>query len=252
LFSLFFHIDPPDEDLLIADLFEAGTAGIAEEPGGLRAFFHDGAEAEILRRFAARSPIFHREPETDWQRATLDSFHPIEIGRRLFLVPPWHCDPIPSGRMRLEILPGMACGTGWHPCTQLCLEALEEIVKPGDRVLDVGAGSGILSVAARLLGAGIVAACDLDEDAARIAAARVTGSVFCGSADAVRDRWADVVVANISSAAVETLRAEFTRVSRSRESTLILSGFPEDDPPADYATDRISSRDGWACWICRA
>lgn len=251
MFSLFF-IDPLDEDLLAADLCEAGTAGITEEPGGMRAFFEDGEEMVILRRFAVRSPVFRREPETDWERKTLDSFHPLEIGRKLFLAPPWNHDPVPAGRIRLEILPGMACGTGWHTCTQLCLEALEQIIDLGDRVLDVGTGSGILSVAATLLGARSVAACDLDEAAVRIAAVRISGLVFCGSAEAVRDHWADIVIANISSAAVESLRGEFARVSRSRESTLILSGFSEDDPPAGYATDEISLRDGWACWICRA
>lgn len=250
MFSLFF-IDPSDEDLLRAELGEAGTAGITEEPGGMRAFFEDAEEVVILRRFATRSPVFHREPQTDWEQKTLDSFHPIEIGRRLFLVPPWHKDPVPPSRLRLEILPGMACGTGWHPCTQLCLEALEEIVNPGDRVLDVGTGSGILSVAAKLLGAGSVAACDLDEAAARIAAARIGGFVFCGSAAAVRNHWADIVIANINSTAVESLHGEFARVSRSR-GTLILSGFSEDDPPVGYTTGRISLRDGWACWICRA
>ncbi len=72
--------------------------------------------------------------------------------------------PTPPGRLRLEIYPGMACGTGRHPATQLCLQAIERYVRPGARVLDVGSGSGILSDAARLMGAASVIGCDIDPD----------------------------------------------------------------------------------------
>ena len=74
---------------------------------------------------------------------------PMLAGERFFLVPPWCDDPAPPGRLRLEIYPGMACGTGRHPATQLCLEALERTVRPGMTLVDVGTGSGILSAGAR-------------------------------------------------------------------------------------------------------
>jgi ribosomal protein L11 methyltransferase len=67
-------------------------------------------------------------------------------------VAPWSEQAAPPGRVRLEIEPGMACGTGRHPATQLCLEAMERFVRPRSRVVDIGTGSGILARAATLLG----------------------------------------------------------------------------------------------------
>jgi ribosomal protein L11 methyltransferase len=118
----------------------------------------------------------------------------------------------------LELNPGQQCGTGQHPCTQLCLEAMERIVQPGDSVLDVGSGSGILSIAAQLLAAGCVIACDIDAEAARVV------PFFVGSIDAVRSDSFDVVVANINESVIEELHSEFVRVARRR----ILSGFHDD------------------------
>ena len=106
----------------------------------------------------------------------------------------------------------MACGTGRHPATQLCLQAIERYVKPGARVLDVGSGSGILSDAARLVGAGCVIGCDVDPDAVRIARERVHVPMFVGSVDAVRAEWADVIVTNIDAATLERIAPELERV----------------------------------------
>jgi len=238
VFSVFLSCAPAQEDELAAELYDAGTAGIAEELGGLRAFFEDG-ETEILTRFAAFDPVLRREDETDWAAVSRDSFPPLEIGERWFLAPPWCEDATPPGRIRLVINPGMACGTGWHPCTQLCLESLEHAVGPGDMVLDVGSGSGILSEAARLLGARTVIACDIDGEVL---------PMFKGSAEAVRTGSVDVVVANISAPAVEDLHPELTRVLKAG-GRLIVSGFEINDLPPGFDDCRQLTRDGWACLI---
>jgi ribosomal protein L11 methyltransferase len=201
---------PERVDTLLAELWEAGTMGVIEGDGFVEAFFDDLAAAA-----AFGNPI--PAAERDWVQETEDAWPPILVGEKFFVVAPWRKEPTPAGRFRLEINPGMQCGTGQHPCTRLCLEAMERIIQPGDRVLDVGTGSGILSIAAKMLGAATVVACDIDAEAAREAL------FFIGSVDAVRGGAFDVVVANISEVVIGDLKDEFERVAPRR----ILSGFQD-------------------------
>jgi ribosomal protein L11 methyltransferase len=203
---------PSDDELLTLRLWEAGTLGITEGDGFIDAFFED---AGVASRFGEPQAV----EEQDWVARTQESFPPLPVGEKFFLAPPWRTEPTPPGRLRLVINPGAQCGTGYHRCTQLCLEAMERIVRPGDSVLDVGSGSGILSIAAKLLGAGRVVACDIDSDAARPV------PFFVGSVDAVGSNTFDVVVANINEDVVGSMRADFERVAPKR----ILSGFQDDD-----------------------
>jgi ribosomal protein L11 methyltransferase len=249
VFSLFLTCDPASEDRLTADLWEQETAGVSDEPGGLRAFFEDVQRVpELIEQFRDYSPELRLESDTDWEQVSRDAFPPLPIGERFFLVSPWSDAPTPNGRLRLEIYPGMACGTGRHPATQLCLEAMERHVQPGATVVDVGAGSGILSAAAQLLGASPVIGCDIDPEAVEIARSRVDAVFFIGSLDAVRSEVADVIVANISSAAVEQLRPEFERV-RIAGGKLILAGFPASDLPEGFAPQEILQREEWVCYV---
>jgi ribosomal protein L11 methyltransferase len=255
LFSLLLHPSPDSEDILIAELQECGTAGITEESEGLRAFFLSDPESDpdarsLLQRFAEFSPELREEEPTDWEQVTRDAWPPLCVGERFYLVAPWdEATPTPHGRLRLEIYPGMACGTGRHPATQLGLQAIERYVNPGMSVLDVGSGSGILSDAATLVGAACVVACDIDPDAVRIAAERVRVPMFVGSADAVRAEWADVIVANIDAATLERIAPELERV-RKPKSTLILSGFPQWDLPAGFGPSETLQLGEWACLVC--
>jgi ribosomal protein L11 methyltransferase len=251
LFSLLLHASPDRVDFLVAELQECGTAGVAEEEAGLRAFFEACQDAEaLIRCFAEFSPEPREEEATDWERATHDAWPPVCVGQRFYLVAPWDSAvATPPGRLRLEIYPGMACGTGRHPATQLCLEAIERYVRPGQRVLDVGSGSGILSDASRLLGAACVVGCDIDPSAVQIARERVSVPMFVGSADAVRSQWADVIVANIDAGTIESIAGELTRV-RKPESTLILSGFPEWDVPKGFSPKEVLRLEEWCCFIC--
>lgn len=236
---------------MIAELHECGTVGITEDDAGLRAFFDGGEDALALaRRFAEFAPEVRVEEPADWEQLTRDAWPPLLVGERFYLVAPWdeHV-ATPPGRLRLAIYPGMACGTGRHPATQLCLQAIERFVRPGARVLDVGSGSGILSDAARLMGAASVTGCDIDPDAVRIASERVHMPMFVGSAEAVRSQWADVVIANIDAATLERIAGELNRV-RKPESTLILSGFPEWDVPEGFAPKGILQLEEWRCFIC--
>jgi ribosomal protein L11 methyltransferase len=245
LFSLLLRVDEQNQEIVIGDLWELGTMGIVQHSGALEAFFDNTADTEeLLRRFASLLPRVIRQEETDWVRRTEESFPPQLIGNRFFLVPPWNHEAAPAGRLRLEINPGLACGTGWHPCTRLCLEAMERTIRAGDRVLDVGTGSGILSVAAALLGAGSVIGCDVDPEAVRIARDRIDNPLFVGSADAVVSNSVDVLVANISAEAARDLFAEFCRVAR----VIILSGF-QSSPALSEQPEVTLESEGWLCLV---
>ena len=219
MFSLEIDCDPGARDLLIADLWELGSAGIVElAENSVRAFFDDDADQDAL---CARYPAarLRREEDRDWVQSARDLLQPMEVGERFYLVPEWRDDATPAGRFRIVVNPGMAFGTGVHETTRLCIESLEMCVKPGMAVLDVGTGSGILARAASLLGAAPVYACDIDPIAVQIA-----GQGFVGSVDAVRDRAVDLVVANISPEAIVQLAPDLLRVLRSN-GILLASGF---------------------------
>ena len=219
VFSLEIETTGEDRDLLIADLWEQGSCGIAEPEGhSVRAFFEDSADsAALLARYMGAS--IRQEEERDWVQSARDLLQPMEVGKRFFLVPEWRDDPAPAGRFRIAINPGMAFGTGVHETTRLCLEALEDYLEPGMTVLDVGAGSGILRRAAQLLGAGKTYACDIDPVAVEIA-----GDAFVGSADGVRSASVDLALANISPEAIIALAPDLLRVLR-QGGILLASGF---------------------------
>ena len=105
--------------------------------------------------------------EEDWATSWQKYYRPIPVGKRLIIIPDWmRGESVPDGRAPLYLDPGLTFGTGAHPTTQLCLELLEDALRPGDRVLDLGCGSGILSIAALLLGASRAVGVDIDPKAA--------------------------------------------------------------------------------------
>ncbi|HDR8939928.1 50S ribosomal protein L11 methyltransferase [Burkholderia vietnamiensis] len=139
--------------------------------------------------------------EQDWVRLTQSQFEPIPIGERIWVVPSWHDAPDPDALI-LELDPGLAFGTGSHPTTRLCMEWLEQTVKPGQSVLDYGCGSGILAILARKCGADPVIGIDIDPQAvesARQNSERNHADVTYGLPDACPDGEFDIVVANILS-----------------------------------------------------
>lgn len=106
-------------------------------------------------------PQYRPIKDQDWMESWKQHYQPVMVGEKLAILPAWIEREFP-GRLAVRINPGMAFGTGTHPTTQLCLELLETYLQPGERVLDIGCGSGILSIAAVQLGAQSVTAVDID------------------------------------------------------------------------------------------
>ena len=129
--------------------------------------------------------------DTDWENNWKQFYKPMEIGDRLIVIPEWESAGVPEGRVALRLNPGLTFGTGSHATTRLCLTALEKHVRGGETVLDLGCGSGILSIAALLLGADHAAACDIDEKCMDVA---YENAALNGvGRDRYTVRWGDVV-----------------------------------------------------------
>ncbi|WP_201713545.1 50S ribosomal protein L11 methyltransferase [Rossellomorea arthrocnemi] len=143
--------------------------------------------------------------EEEWATAWKKYYHPVKISDKFTIVPTWEdYTPVHSDELIIELDPGMAFGTGTHPTTVMCIQALERIVKENDSVIDVGTGSGVLSIASALLAADNVRAYDLDEVAVRSARLNVklnkvqkTVSVDANNLLNGVSGQSDVIVANI-------------------------------------------------------
>ncbi|AKM42405.1 ribosomal protein L11 methyltransferase [Burkholderia contaminans FFH2055] len=200
--------DTPDEQPLFGEpgLVPDRTAWQHSRVVALLAADHEPAvllAAAANEIGVAETPAFtvREVEEQDWVRLTQSQFEPIPIGERIWVVPSWHDAPDPDALI-LELDPGLAFGTGSHPTTRLCMEWLEQSVKPGQSVLDYGCGSGILAILAKKCGANPVIGIDIDPQAvesARQNSERNHAEVTYGLPDACPDGEFDIVVANILS-----------------------------------------------------
>jgi ribosomal protein L11 methyltransferase len=145
------------------------------------------------------------------------------VGKRFFLAPSWSDEPTPEGRWRIDYQDGAACGSGEHPSTRQAMEALEDYLQPGMRVADIGCGAGLLSLAAKLLGAAFVVGADIEEDSCRLTHKLSGVPVVQGSAGCLQGEF-DVVVANISPMVLLDLADELLRLAKPG-GRLILAGF---------------------------
>jgi ribosomal protein L11 methyltransferase len=201
------------------------------------------------------APVYTTVADQNWMEAWKSHYRPIPIGRRLMIVPAWLDSPDPS-RIPIKIDPGMAFGTGTHPTTQLCLELLEGMVEERGKTkegssfifplacIDVGCGSGILSIAALKLGAG--AALGVDIDAESIASSRENAEangvaerliLGLGSVDEVRAgrfpfSQAPLVLANILAPVLVRLFDAGMADLISRGGAIILSGILDHQAPS--------------------
>ena len=234
-------------------LMEKGATGIEEVEEDFKRerlktyFLQDGGEQKAvrsLRRYLKslqeinpKLPHIEIEaasiPEQDWGENWKRFFKPLRVGSRFVVKPPWARIRLKRGEIPIEITPGMAFGTGTHATTKLCMESLEKrLKKRGLSVLDVGTGSGILSIAAAQLGAEEVFGIDIDQLAVEIARENVsrnqvsdTVRIKKGRIGDIRKRF-DLVVANLDFRSLKKMRIALIRHIK-RHGFLILSGVLE-------------------------
>lgn len=197
-----------------------------------------------------------RLEDQEWERSWMDNFQPMRFGQRLWIVPSWHEAPEPDA-VNLLLDPGLAFGTGTHPTTSLCLQWLDGEPVEGRQVLDFGCGSGILAIAALLLGAERAVGTDIDVQALEASRENANRNGIDPArfplylpADLPAEP-ADVVVANILAGPLVGLAEQITRLTRIG-GRLALSGIlaeQAEDVRAAYAgcfdLEPTATLDGW-------
>ena len=204
--------------------------------------------------------------ETDWQNAWKVHFSLLKLGRRLVVKPSWIDYQAAPQEVVIELDPGMAFGTGYHPTTYMCLEALVERLRPGMEVLDLGTGSGILAIAAVKLGAAQVVALDIDPLAVRAARQnfrrvgvqrQVTLAQGTVPHALAQDGRFDLAVANISTRVVRE-RGPFVLPALKPGGVLICSGIIKEQREevndalleAGFSLLEVVPREDWISLVC--
>ena len=205
--------------------------------------------------------------DADWQNAWKEHFTLLRIGQRLVVKPSWIDYEAARGEVLVELDPGLAFGTGYHPTTYSCLEIMEKSVGPGMEILDLGCGSGILTIAAIKLGAGRVVALDIDPQAVQASRqnfrrTRIKDRVQLDQGS-LPNRLApaaafDMVLANISARGVRE-RAPHILPALKPEGVLVASGIIEEQYPeteqaltaAGYGDITLWPREDWVTLTCK-
>ena len=209
--------------------------------------------------------------DSDWENNWQQFYKPMEIGERLLVIPEWEkCDP--KGRVTVTLNPGLTFGTGSHATTRLCLRTLDKLVQGGEKVLDLGCGSGILSIAALRLGAKSAFACDIDDKCVDVAYENAALNGI--GKDTYTVRWGnvlsdkqlrremgggyDIVVANIVADVIIALSTE-VRPYLKEGGYVLTSGIIDDRAEEVAAALRSAgweilesnSNEGWYSFLCR-
>ena len=201
--------------------------------------------------------------QEDWQNAWKQYYHAMDIGRRLAIVPGW--EEYDTDRTVITMDPGMAFGTGTHETTSLCLETLDELVQGGERMLDIGTGSGILAIAALKLGAKEAEGVDIDPMCVRTAGenARRNGvaerlTVLVGDLSDKASGVYNIITANIVAAAILSL-APAVPALMAPGAKFIASGIIDERKDevltglqaAGLTPIEVKEKRGWVCVICK-
>lgn len=231
----------------------------------LLALFEDDVDAQALQQHlqllggeATPELQIERIEDQDWERSWMDNFHPMRFGQRLWIVPSWHAAPEPDA-VNLLLDPGLAFGTGTHPTTALCLEWLDGQPLAGCNVLDFGCGSGILAIAAKLLGATQLTCTDIDSQALEATRDNANRNQIAEQdmlvylPEHMPQQQFDVVLANILAGPLVALAPQLIEYTRSG-GRIALSGIlaeqaqeVRDAYSADFVLDPTAEKEGWVC-----
>ncbi len=234
----------------VSYLFNRYGKGLSTEPQGagrvmLRTYLEASSRERLARidvgvRLACSVGelgdlvIRELDDDEDWRNGWKEHYHALPVGGRLIIKPSWVelDESAAQGRVVIELDPGIAFGTGYHPTTYTCMEALEELAQPGMRILDLGSGSGILTITALMLGAESAVALDIDGQAVSAARKnfrrlrlndRITLAKGSVPHPAAAEGTIDLAVANISARGVAD-RAPFVLQALRSGGMLVASG----------------------------
>jgi len=172
---------------------------------------------EAMSRLGASSQEIKLIPDEDWMDSFRKHFTSREIGEKFVVIPSWDAEQDFGNRLQIHLDPGQAFGTGDHPTTQMCLQILEKVDLEGKSVLDLGCGSGILAIGAKLLGAGTVVAADIELLSAKVATdnfaknqVQIEAVAMAGMDGFSKDAAWDLIISNIISATLIRLAYEIS------------------------------------------
>lgn len=239
---------PESSEAIINFLFENGCLGCEEKTHFIKAYFSANTPVEQFQKhliaylkdltilgLTVGIPTYQTIPEKDWNHRWKSFYKPIQITERIVVKPPWSTWKPSHEQIIIDIIPKMAFGIGSHETTQLCLELLERFLRPKENVLDVGTGSGILSIAAVKLGAHKVSALDIDKDAIENTRENISLNhvedaieIYAHSVETIPLQIFDLIVANIDRTTLMSLLPTLKRYSNDH-SRFILSGILIDE-----------------------
>lgn len=263
-----------DEDLMgLADCETCVTVYLPDNDQGadmlrsIRTMLAEMKSADTDNAYGRLEAELSNIREEDWANNWKQYFKPFKVGGRLAVKPSWEDYVNDDGRTILEIDPASSFGTGQHHTTRLCLELIQECLNEGDKVLDMGCGSGILSIAAMLLGAKNAVAVDIEENAAATARENAAknnipadlyqvhfGNILCDEklAGLIDDKY-DLITANIVADVLIAMKEYFVRYIRDG-GKLIVSGIIEERMEevlsaienVGFTREKVSVKEGWA------
>lgn len=267
------HWDYIDDDLMnLSNCETSVTVYIPDDSQGaemvisLKALLKKLKSSDVENKFGRLELQFSNVKEEDWANNWKQYFKPLKVGEKLLIKPSWEDYNNVDGRIILEIDPASSFGTGQHNTTKLCLEFLEKCINTGDKVLDLGCGSGILSIGAMLLGADSVVAVDIEDHCVRTALENAQKNdipvekytAYCGNiiddeelSNKINGTY-DIITANIVADILIAMRNHFKKYLK-KDGILIISGIIDERKEEvidkiteiGFTVEGIKELDGW-------